>query len=165
MTNKQQEINDLLSLFHDFDIVAAELNRETLVLAITIPWASLWKKDDYTYTIRLELMGCTFFKCDFYKIISKELIKLEDKRYQRDTEKITTTNPSDLNVLELSIQSSKNIKLNTYELHCISNEEIDFATITIVTSDFRIFDQDGKEITLETMQQWATEWWDGIQKM
>jgi len=165
MTDRQQDIDDLLSMFHDFDIVNAELNRDTLILAITIPWGSMWIKDDYTYTIRLELIGCTFFSCDYYKIKSKELIKIGDNRYQRDTEKITTTNPTDLNGLELSIQSRTNIQPYTYELHCISNEEIDFATITLTTTDYRIFDQDGKEITLDKMKQWGTDWWDGIQKM
>jgi hypothetical protein len=165
MTNRNQDIDDLLSMFHDFDIVTAELKDNTLVLAITIPWGSMWIKDDYTYTIRLELIGCTYFSCDYYKIKSNELIKIGDNRYQRDTEKITTTNPADLNGLELSIQSRTNIQLDTYELHCICNEEIDFATITLTTTDFCIFDQDGKEITLETMKQWSTDWWDGIQNM
>jgi hypothetical protein len=165
MTDRQQEIDDLLSMFHDFDIVNAELNGDTLILAITIPWGSMWIKDDYTYTIRLELIGCIFFSCDYYKIKSKELIKIGDNRYQRDTEKITTTNPADLNGLELSIQSRTKIQPDTYELHCISTEEIDFATITLTTTDYRIFDQDGKEFTLDKMKQWATDWWDGIQKM
>lgn len=165
MTDKQQEIDDLLSMFHDFDIVTAELNGETLVLEITIPWGSMWKKDDYTYTIRLELIGCTYFFCDYYKIKSNELIKIGDNKYQKDTEKITTNNPADLNGLELSIQSRTNIQPDTYELHCISNEEIDFATITISTTDYRIFDKGGNKITLETMKQWGTDWWDGIQNI
>ncbi len=157
MTDKQQKIDDLLSMFHDFDIVTAEFRGDTLVFAITIPWGSIWIKDDCTYTIRLELMGCDYFNCDYYKIKSKELIKISDNRYQRDTEKITTTNPSDLNGLELSIQSRTNIRPDTYELHCISNEDIDFATITVSTTDYRFFDQDGKAITLETIKQWSTE--------
>jgi len=165
MTNRQQEIDDLLSMFHDFDIVTAELIGDTLVLAIRIPWGSMWIKDDYTYTIRLELIDCSYFRCDYFKIKSKEIIKIGDNSYQRDTEKITTTNPADLNELELSIQSSANIRPETYELHCDSYEEIDYAAITISATDYRIFDQDGKEITLETMEQWAADWWDGIQKM
>lgn len=165
MIDRQQEIDELLSMFHDFDIVTAEVNGDTLILAITIPWGSMWIKDDYTYTIRLELMGCTYFSCDYYKIKSNELIKIGDNRYQRDTEKITTANPSDLNGLELSIQSRTKIQPDTYELHCISNEEIDFATITLTSTDYRIYDQDGNEITLEKMKQWATDWWDGIRKM
>ena len=165
MTEKQQEIADLLSMFHDFDIVTAELMGETLVLAITIPWGSMWEKDDYSYTIQLELMGCTYFSCDYYKILSTELIKIGENRYQKDTAKITTTDPADLAGLELSIQSTKNIQPDMYEVHCISDEEIDFATLTISSTDYRIFDQDGKEITLAIMKQWATDWWNGIQKM
>ncbi|MES2730370.1 MAG: hypothetical protein V4714_01435 [Bacteroidota bacterium] len=166
MTDRQQEIDNLLSMFHDFDIVTAELNGDTLVFAITIPWGSMWKKDDYSYTIRLELMGCNYFNCDYYKIKSKEVINIDENRYQRETDKITTTNVADLTRLELSIQSKANIRPDTYELHCqCGNQDIDFATITLSTTDYRIFDQDGKEITLETMKQWATDWWDGIQKM
>lgn len=125
----------------------------------------MWEKDDYSYTIRLELMDCNYFNCDYYRIKSKELIKIGDNRYQRDTEKITTTKPADLNGLELSIQSSTSIPPSNYELHCNGNDDIDFATITVSTTDYQIFDKDGKEITLETMKQWATDWWDGIQKM
>lgn len=165
MTDKQQELDELLSMFHDFDIVSSELNGETLVFAITIPWGSMWKKDDYTYTIRLELLNCTYFSCKYYKIKSNELIKIGDNRYKRDTEQITTTNPYDLNYLELSIQGSTHIIPDTHELHCISSAEIDFATITISTTNYRIFDQNGKEITLDTMKKWGTEWWDRIQKM
>lgn len=152
-------------MFHDFDIVTAELNGDKLVLAITIPWGSMWVKNDYSYTIGLQLLSCTYFSCDYYKIKSKKLIKIGDNRYQKDTEKITTTNPPDLTGLDLSIQSKTNIRPNTYELYCISDQDIDFATITISTTDYLIFDQDGKQITLETIKKWATEWWDGIQKM
>jgi hypothetical protein len=165
MTDKQQEIDDLLSMFHDFEIINAALNGDTLVLTITIPWGSMWEEVDYAYTIRLELMGCNYFSCDYYKIKSKELIKIGDKEYQSDTEKTTTTKPADLNGLELSIQSRKNIRPCTYELHCIGNDDIDFATITVSTTDYHIFDKEGKEITLEKMKQWATDWWNGIKKM
>lgn len=152
-------------MFHDFDIVTAALKGDTLFLTITIPWGAMWIKDDYTYTIRLELMGCTYFSCDYYKIKSKDLIKIGDNKYRRDTEKITTTNPADLNGLDLSIQGGTNIQPDTYELHCIHIGEIDFATIILTTTAFRIFDQDGNEITLKTMKQWSTDWWDRIQKI
>jgi hypothetical protein len=162
MSNRQQELDDLLSMFHDFDIASAKLNADTLVLAVKIPWDSIWIKDDYNYTIRLELMNCTYFSCDYYK--STEQTKISDKTYQRASEKITTTNPLDIDGLELSIQRKISAQPGTYELHCNGNEEIDFAKITISAADYCIFDQDGKEITLDTMKQWATEWWKEIQK-
>ena len=125
----------------------------------------MWKEDDNSYTIKLDLIDCSYFSCDYHKIKSKEIFKIGDNEYKHDTEKITTTNPVYLKDLELSVQNRTNIGNGIYELYCLSRKGIDFATITIATIDYRIFDRDGKEISLEIMNQWCKEWWDSIQKM
>ena len=165
MTNKQNEIDNLLSMFHDFEIVYAEFKANTLVLRITIPWGSMWKEDDYSYTIRLELIDCNYFSCDYYKIKNREIFQLGESLNKDETEKITTTNPLDLKDLGLSIQNRTNLGNGIYELHCLSHKGFEYASITISLNDYKIFDQDGNEISLEVMNQWCKDWWDGIQKM
>ena len=165
MAEKHEEITDLFSMFHDFDIIEAELNDEVLVLEIMIPWGSMWIKDDYEYMIKVELLGCKYFNCEYCKLLSQELIKVGDK-YQIDSEKINTTNAKDLKDLALSVQKSDYIELDKYELYCDSeNRFIEFATLSISANDYRIFDNANNEISLDTMKKWAIEWWKGIQKM
>jgi hypothetical protein len=37
--------------------------------------------------------------------------------------------------------------------------------LTVTADDYRIFDQEGNPISLETMHEWCKGWWDGIQLM
>jgi hypothetical protein len=165
MANKQDQLTGLLSSFHDFDIVEAQFIDNILTLGLVIPWGSMWKEDDYSYRIRIELLGCNVFKCKYWVIKSKKLTPIGDNRAMRDTEEKATTNPTDILPLELSIQSSTFTPPNKYDFHCIAGPEIDFATLTITADDYRIFDQNGNNVTIKTFRQWHKDWWDGIQKM
>jgi hypothetical protein len=165
MTDKQDELTGLLSSFHDFDIVEAQLTENVLTLGLVIPWGSMWIVDDYSYKIKVELLGCYQFLCSYWILKSKTLIPVGDNRSMRDTEEKATTIPTDILPLELSIQSSTFISPNKYEFHCIAGPEIDFATVTITADDYRIYDQNGNNITIDTFRQWHKDWWDGIQKM
>ncbi|MCZ8285402.1 MAG: hypothetical protein O9353_08075, partial [Bacteroidia bacterium] len=69
MANKQrEELNDLFSMFHDFEITTLEYKDTVLTLTIEIPWGHLW--DDLTYHIKLELTGCEFIQCDYAELLN-----------------------------------------------------------------------------------------------
>jgi hypothetical protein len=165
MMNKQDELTGLLSSFHDFDIVEARLTEDILILGLVIPWGSMWKQDDYSYKIQIELPGCREFECHYWVIKSKKVIPVGSNLAMQDSEEKTTKNPADIMPLDLSIQSSTYQSPDRYELHCIAGPNIDFATLTITANDYRIFDQNGGRVNIETFKQWHKDWWDGIQKM
>lgn len=57
-TDKIKEIDDLFSMFHDFEITALSLENKTLTMEILLPWASMWDIDDYK--MMFEFGGCEY---------------------------------------------------------------------------------------------------------
>ncbi len=70
--DKQLEIGELFSMFHDFEIKGFKLDSELLTLNIEIPWPQIWKPPIYDYQIRLELFGVKDIVCEYYLIKSDE---------------------------------------------------------------------------------------------
>lgn len=168
-TDKIKEIDDLFSMFHDFEITALSLENKTLTMEILLPWASMWNIDNYK--MMFEFGGCEYLKCTYYVQTSNELIETKEGVYFPKKELFT----SDLNEmvkLNLDIQSHKFTEPNNFLLHCDSLTSFentinanDFAFIELTASDCKIFDNHGIEMTLNQMEEWCKEWWDGIQKM
>ena len=125
----------------------------------------MWIVDDYSYKIRIDLFGCYEFLCKYWVLKSRKFILIDDNRAMRDTAEKVTTIPTDILALELSIQSSTFAPPNKYEFHCIAGPDIDFATVAITADDYKIYDQNGDNVTIEIFRQWHKDWWDGIQKM
>jgi len=74
--------------------------------------------------------------------------------------------------LELDVQSREFNEPNNFVLHCNSTSsygnqigQIEFGRITLNATNYQIFDNQMKEMTLDKMKSWGTEWWDGIRKM
>ena len=155
MTNRIKDIEDLFSMFHDFEIVGLKLEKDILTMEILLPWSEMWDIIDYKMTFRFS--GCTSLKCNYFVQTNKEY---------------TTTDISEIVKLELDVQSCEFKAPNGFSLHCNSYanhgdtiNSIAFARVELNVSDYQIFDNDNHEMTLDKMKQWGTDWWDGIQKM
>jgi hypothetical protein len=169
MTDRIKEIDDLFSMFHDFEIVELELAEFVLNIKIRLPWAEMWKIEDYKMTF--VFYGCSHFQCHYFKRISNELKKWENGVYYPSEEHITNE-LGEIEKLELAIQSHDFEKPDKFILHCNSSTsfgnkigQIDFARIELGATDYKIYDNESNEMTLDKMKEWGTQWWDKIQKM
>lgn len=169
MTDRIKDIDDLFSMFHDFEIVGLSINNDVLTMEILLPWSEMWNIEDFKMTFRFE--GCGKVKCHYFKRTGNELVKWE-KGVCYPTEEYVTTDPNEIVKLELDVQSHEFKRPNTFILHCDSSTshgnqigQIEFGQIEIEASDYKIYDNEMNEMTLDKMKEWATDWWDGIKKM
>ena len=159
---KEQELNDLFSMFHDFEITDVTYSKMTLNLTIKIPWGQLWNSLDFK--INLELNGCDFIKCSYAELL-KTKENLTKDWGQREYIDKTTEDDKVISTLGLEIQSHK--LYNSKEFVFVCNSAKDFAggQLTFSANDFRIFQIDGQEITLNQMKKWYADWWESIEAM
>jgi|GEM_PF-3546603 hypothetical protein len=166
----RQEINDLFSMFHDFGIISLTYINKNLTMTLAIPWGQLW--DDLNYQIRLELSGCDFILCNYSECINTNEHFDASSPKNRWVDK-TTSEPNTITELELEVQSHEFITPNRYVFRCnssrcISNNPFDSGNLIgggklfFTAEDYAIFDKDGKQIDLNQMKKWCTEWWDKI---
>ena len=165
--NKIQEIDDLFTMFHDFEIVGIRLVNDVLTLQILLPWSQMWNVDNYIMTF--EFQGCKSIKCNYHVRVSDELVQTETSRYYPTEEKFTT-DPSEIVKFELDIQRHLLIKPNSFKLFCTSSSgigigQVESATIELTTTNYKIFDNKGQEMSLDKMKAWSSDWWQKIQKM
>ena len=169
MKDRINDIDDLFSMFHDFEIVGLNLDDNILTMEILLPWSEMWDIENYKMTFRFD--GCKSLKCHYWKRTSNELKEWEKGVYYPSEEHVTT-DPNEIVKLELDVQSHDIKEPDNFILHCNSSSshgseigQIDFGRIEISAADYQIFDNEINEMTLDKMKSWATEWWDGIQKM
>lgn len=169
MTDKIKEIDELFSMFHDFEIVGLEMTSDILKMEILLPWSEMWNIEEYKITFLFS--NCRNLNCIYYKRTSNELQKWE-KGLCYPCDEYSTENIQEILQLELDIQSHDLQKIDFFTLHCNSSTsygnqigQIEFARIELSVSDYKIFDNENKEISLDKMKEWGTAWWDGIQKM
>jgi hypothetical protein len=169
MTNRITDIDDLFSLFHDFEIVGLKLDSNVLTMEILLPWSEMWGIEDYKMTFRFD--GCTKLKCHYLKRTSNELIEWEQGVYYPSEEHVTT-NPKEIEKLELDVQRHDFKEPDNFTLHCNSSTSqnnqiggIEYGRIEMRVTDYQIFDNEKKEISIDKMKDWATQWKDEIQKM
>ncbi len=170
MTNRIQDINDLFSMFHNFEIVGLKLENQTLTIEIILPWSEMWNIENYKMTFEFD--GCKNIICIYHRRTSNELIRTETGDYYYPTEELTTSKLNEILKLKLDVLNHGFQKPNNFELFCDSFTShknaingIDFAIIRLSALDYKIFDNDGNHMSLYKMKEWATEWWEGIQKM
>jgi hypothetical protein len=156
--DKQQELNDLFSLFHDFEITLLTYQKNTLNLTITIPWGEVW--NDWNYQIRLELAGCDFFQCDYSEFIDGDNLSSDRKTIDK-----TTNDPSTISDLGLEIQSHTYAPPNKYAFKCNSSRNCAGGLLTFSADDYKLFNAEGVPIDLTQMNKWSTDWWEKIRKM
>ncbi len=169
MTNRIKDIDDLFTMFHDFEIVGLKLDSNMLTMEILIPWSEIWNIDDYKMTFLFN--GCTSLKCQYDKRTSNILKKTENGGYHPSKEHLTT-DPDEIVKLELDVQSHEFMKPDIFILHCNSSLSrgnhiggIEYGRIELLASNYQIFDNEMNEMTLDKMKGWATDWWNSIQKM
>lgn len=169
MTDKIKDIDDLFSMFHDFEITNLKLDNQTLTMEIILPWGQMWDKDNYKMTFKFE--GCDLVKCTYFVRTSNELVEWEKGVYCPSEEHITN-DTHEIVKLELDVQSHDFESPNKFILHCNSSTshgnkigQIEFGRIELIASDYKIYDNESNEMTLDKMKEWGTEWWDGIKKM
>ncbi|TPE39138.1 hypothetical protein [Pontibacter mangrovi] len=162
--NKQKEIEELFSMFHDFEIKSVSKDRETMTLEIVIPWGQVWNLAVMEYQIKVELSGCRSLLCEYFVFRDDEANKSKLLAL-RETEKRITSDPQTMDKLGLEVQSYTYTPPDTYVLHCNSSKEIAGGELTLTATDYRIFNNNGEPLTLDHLKQWATEWWGRIQEM
>lgn len=141
-----KEINNLFSMFHDFEIVGLRFKNNVLTMEILLPWSEMWNIDNYKITFLF--YECTSLKCSYFKQKNNQI----------------STNPNEIEKLELNIQSHDFKPVNNFILHCDSST-VGYTEIEMNASNYKIYDNKENEITLDKMKEWANKWWNGIQKM
>ena len=169
MKDRIKDIDDLFSMFHDFEIVGLNRDDNILTMEILLPWSEMWNIENYKMTIRFH--GCQNLKCHYWKRTSNELKEWEKGSYY-PSEEHETTDPNEIVNLELDVQSHDFNEPDNFILHCNSSSshgnqigQIEFGRIELKATDYQIFDNEMNEMTLDKMKSWGTEWWDSIQKM
>jgi len=158
-TNTRQELDDLFSMFHDFEIKLLIYQNTTLRLTFILPWGELW--DDLNYQIKVELTGCDFIHCDYAEILNTpdNLAKNWVDRCSIDK---STNDSNIISELGLEVQSHKFYSPNKYEFRCNSSKKFAGGQLTFTADNYLILDKDGNKITLNKMQKWCTDWWEKI---
>jgi hypothetical protein len=146
-------------MFHDFDIIDIVPAKDFTTFFIQIPWGQLWNDDEYV--LMLQAMHCEILKCN-YIIHFAPPVNTADGVVWDFAEK-QTTNIEEIKKLDLSVQSHIYHPVDEYSLFC--NIRNGSAELRIRAADFKIFDKQGKEITLDVLKDWATRWWQSIQDL
>jgi hypothetical protein len=162
--NKQQEIEELFSMFHDFEIRSVRKDGEALTLEFVIPWGQVWNPAVLEYQIKVELSECRNLLCEYFPFKDEDVNKMKPLAL-RETEKRITNDPQTMEKIGLGVQSYTYTPPDTYVLHCNSSKEIAGGELTLTATDYRIFDCNDEPLSLDRLKQWAAEWWDGIQEM
>lgn len=162
--NRQQEIEELFSMFHDFEIQSVSKDGEALTFEFVIPWGQVWNPAILEYQIKFELSGCRNLLCEYFVFKDDEANKSKPLALW-ETEIRTTNDPQTIEDLGLEVQSYTYTQPNSYVLHCNSSKEIAGGELTLTATDYRIFDSNDEPLTLDQLKQWAAEWWGRVQEM
>lgn len=77
----------------------------------------------------------------------------------------STKNIETIISLNLSIQSYDFREPDHYTFYCRGSGKIDEGQIMFTTSNFRLYDENNKVLSLDKMKELGTMWWDSILKM
>src|SRR5688572_28285402 len=163
MKDNTQDIKDLLTMFHDFEIVDLYRADEVLTFETIIPWGELWDIENYKLTFKFN--GCKYLRCTFDKRTSDESMRSEKGAYY-PTVQNTTDDIEEIKGLGLDIQRHGFATPNTYTLYCNGfGDGVEFGSLEFTADSFQILDNQGESISLDKMKNWATDWWTSIEEM
>ena len=169
MNDKTQQIDELFSMFHDFEIVGINVDDENCVMEILLPWSEMWNIENYV--IKIYLKNFKNLECHYFKRTSNKLIEWEKGAYYPSDEFITS-DPKEIVKLELDIQRHDYIEPDKFILHCNSSSsfgnkigQIEFARIVFNAKDYEILDNENNRISLTKMKEWHKQWWAEIDKI
>lgn len=163
METPQTDLQDLFSMFHDFDIADIKYETSTITLLLITPWGELWD-GHVTYNIKLELSGCSHFSCDYQERVHSGPFK-GHKGINFDKIECSTENIETIISLNLSIQSFEFKEPNHYTFYCSGSDKIEEGQVKFTASNYRLFDGNNEVLSIDKMKELATMWWDFIQKM
>lgn len=158
--DSKQEIEDLFSMFHDFEITSLTLENKSLDLTIRIPWGELW--DDLDYQIRVLLNPCDFIRCEYSELLNTP-DNLSKKAVDRSYVDKTTSNPQIISELGLEVQRYNFSPPNVYEFLCNSSKNYAGGKLIFTAESYILLDKEGSKIELDQMKKWCTDWWKKIE--
>jgi hypothetical protein len=158
--NARQELEDLFSMFHDFEITALTNHDNNLALTIQIPWGELW--GDLNYFITLKLTGCDFIHCDYAEIVNTPE-NLSKRHVDRSSVDKSTNDQKVISELGLEVQRHNFYPPNKYEFMCNSSKNYAGGQLTFTADDYTLFNKQGIQIDLDQMKTWSNEWWTKIE--
>lgn len=160
MANKQrEELNDLFSMFHDFEVIKLEYKDAVLTLTIEIPWGQLW--DDLNYHIKLELTGCEFITCDYAELLNTPENRSRNAVDRSYIEK-STQDQKVISEIGLEVQRHTFLPPNQYEFICNSSKDYAGGHLIFTADGYSLFNKENEKIDLEQMKKWSTDWWKRI---
>lgn len=161
MTEIQKEINDLFTMFHDFEIKEFTYDNSIIQMTIQIPWGEMW--NDWEYSIQMELSGCEFILCTYSEILNTpdNLAKNCVDRLYIDK---LTSDPKLIETLGLEIQRYEFQMPNKYTFLCNCSKVYGGGILTFTADNFKIFTKEGNQIDLQEMKNWSRAWWENIDK-
>ena len=163
MATPKDDMQDLFSMFHDFDIIAVQYEKGILTLQMEIPWSQL-REEDEIFRLKLELGGCKYLYCDYQERVDKGPFKsFEDINFSKI--EYSTKDIATIASLNLTIQSYEFKEPNLYTFYCNGNEKIDEGQLMFTADSYMLLDESGNNLSLDKMKQLAAMWWDSIQKM
>jgi hypothetical protein len=147
-------LDELFKTFHDFDIVGLEYQEDNLIMTLRVPWGEMW--NDLDFRIKVRLKDGHIIECNYF-----EYADLSDFKGSIDK---FTIDPKTIAGLGLDIQRFKIVDNNEYLFLCNGYSKIGGGQIRIKAKDFKIYDNNDKEIPVEKYKSWHKEWWDNIFK-
>ena len=154
---KQDKLYEIISSFYDFKINRIERIKTELVIEISLPWSNVvGLNSDY---LLIKLLNCNEFKCEYYKVISDQLIEAYPGKFIKDSQEVLTSNIDEIKSLELTINNCTYNYNNSYTFWCKSNLSIELAKLIFTTTDIHFFDMEGDEVPIDEFEKWKTIWW------
>lgn len=156
MTVRQQEIDELFSMFHDFEIIKLTYNGNILNLTIHIPWGQMWNDPDYL--ISVELTGCDFMYCDYAEVLNTP--ENLAKRWVDQSHIDKSTNDQQIiSEIGLEVQRHEFDPPNKYKFICNSSKNTTYGggQLTFTADNYKIFNKEGIQIDLYQMEKWGSE--------
>ncbi|MBI1836758.1 MAG: hypothetical protein HYR91_05780 [Flavobacteriia bacterium] len=160
MKPKTKELKCLIELFHNFKLLNIEFNDSTLKFKILLPWENLFEPDKLN--IDIEFYQVSFFDCEYYPIISDELIPVSTVKFRKDSVEAHTSDCILITNLKLIIENSRFNQPNECILWCKTNSNIEFAKIIFNMENFQITDLNKNKITLNEFVKMNNLWWEHV---
>ena len=113
-------------------------------------------KNDF---LLIKLLNCSQFECEYYKIISDQLIEAYPGKFIKDSQEVITSKNDEINSLELTINNCTYNYNNSYTFWCKSNSSVELAKLIFTTTEINFFNKKGNEISINEFEKWKKIWW------
>jgi hypothetical protein len=154
---KQDKLYEIISSFYDFKILNIEKSESELMIQISLPWSKIIGLDsDF---LMFKFTECSDFNCEYYQVVSDQLIEAYPGKFIKDSVEVVTTNIEEINRLDLTINNCTYNYNNSYTFWCKSNSSVELAKLIFTTTEIHFFNKEGNEISIDQFEKWKTIWW------